>query len=168
MQNIKFNAYVDSELLKNPGIGRYTLEEEVMLRTARAPAFSMGHRTKPADLRRSIESQNKNPSPAHYENNPEMSKTLFGSSFKKTSFSISSSKRFQDDSKDYHYPDNNVPGPAAYTNPTNLLNIGKYLVSSQKGGTNAKFDKSARVTHFDKAIQNARNRPGPGAYKACS
>lgn len=82
--------------LKNPGIGRYTLNEEVMVRTARAPAFSMGHKTKPSDLRHTIDAQNTNPSPAEYDNNPELSKTLFGSQFKKTSFGFSHSKRFID------------------------------------------------------------------------
>lgn len=41
-----------------------------MIRTSRAPAFSMGHKTKPSDLRHTIDAQNKNPSPADYENNP--------------------------------------------------------------------------------------------------
>jgi len=95
-QNIKFNSYIDHLKINNPGIGRYTLNDEVMIRTSRAPAFSMGHRTKPSDLKLSIDPQNKNPSPADYENNPEMSKTLFGSQFKKTSYGFSNSKRFAD------------------------------------------------------------------------
>ena len=82
--------------LKNPGIGRYTINDEVMIRTARAPVFSMGHRTKPSDLRHTIDSQNTNPSPAEYENNPEMSKTLYGSHFKKTSHAFNNTKRFSD------------------------------------------------------------------------
>ena len=80
--------------LKNPGTGRYNLNDDVMMRTARAPVYSMGHRTKAIDLRHTIDAQNTNPSPADYENNPEMSKTLFGSQFKKTSFGFSNSKRF--------------------------------------------------------------------------
>lgn len=89
-----FDSYIDPEQTKYPGIGRYHLEQELMLKTTRAPAFTMSHKTKPIDLRHTIEAQNKNPSPADYENNPEMSKTLYSSHFKKTSFSQSKSKRF--------------------------------------------------------------------------
>ena len=56
--------------LKNPGIGRYKIDDETLMRTARAPAFSMGHKTKPSDLRKTIDAQNTNPSPADYDNNP--------------------------------------------------------------------------------------------------
>ena len=70
MKNIKFNAYVDDLKLKNPGIGRYKVEDDTLMRTSRAPAFSMGHKTKPTDLRRTIEAQNNYPSPADYDNNP--------------------------------------------------------------------------------------------------
>jgi len=41
-----------------------------------------------------------------------------------------------------------MPGPGQYENPTNLSTVGKYVVSSQKGGTNAKFDSSKRITQF--------------------
>ena len=37
-----------------------------MFKTSRAPSFTMGPRTKPTDLTKTIEPQNKNPSPAHY------------------------------------------------------------------------------------------------------
>ena len=56
----------------------------------------MGHRTKPTDLRRTIDPQNRNPSPADYDNNPEMSKTLYASHFKKNGIIFNSSKRFPD------------------------------------------------------------------------
>ena len=81
--------------IQNPGIGRYKLEAENELRSTRAPAFSMGHKTKPSDLRRSISPQNQNPSPAEYNNNPEMSKTLYASHFKKTGFIFNSTDRFK-------------------------------------------------------------------------
>lgn len=54
----------------------------------------MRKRTKLTDLTMTIEPQNENPSPAHYENNPEQSSSLFSSRFKRLSFSGSRSKRF--------------------------------------------------------------------------
>ena len=101
MKNIKFNAYVDDMRVNNPGIGRYKLEDETLIRTSRAPAFSMGHKTKPSDLRKTIDPQNQNPSPAAYENNPEKSSTLYASHFKKTGFVFSSSERFKNSSTYY-------------------------------------------------------------------
>jgi len=56
----------------------------------------MGHRTKPSDLRNTIDPQNNYPSPADYNNNPEVSKTLYASHFKKTGFVFNSSERFKE------------------------------------------------------------------------
>lgn len=109
----------------------------------------MSLKTRPTDLTKTIEAQNHNPSPAEYENNPEMSKTLFGSHFKSTSFSQSKSKRFFKAGTPMLRLDNKIPGPGDYENPTNLSSIGKYLLSSSRGGTNAKFNNAKRVTKFD-------------------
>jgi len=49
-----------------------------------------------------------------------------------------------------------------------LSNIGKYLISNQKGGTNAKFDKMRRTTKFDEAMRASKKNPGPGAYRSIS
>lgn len=65
-QKIVFDSYIDPLKLKNPGVGRYSVETELMVRTSRAPAFTMSLKTKPTDLTRTIEAQNENPSPAHY------------------------------------------------------------------------------------------------------
>ena len=111
----------------------------------------MGHKTKPSDLRRTIEPQNQNPSPADYDNNPEKSKTLYASHFKKTGFVFSSSERFKNSSTFYFNADSKLPAPGDYENPTSLSGVGKYLVSNQKGGTKAKFDKKERFTKFDEA-----------------
>jgi hypothetical protein len=46
--------------------------------------------------------------------------------------------------------------------------VGKYLLSSHRGGTNAKFDFAARTTRFDEAAKAASVKPGPGDYKASS
>ena len=50
----------------------------------------------------------------------------------------------------------------------NLSKVGRYIVSSNVGGTQAKFDKNKRVTKFDEAAKAAAVRPGPGYYKAPS
>ena len=71
-------------------------------------------------------------------------------------------------SNNYFIKDNNVPGPAQYENATNLSNVGKYVISNQKGGTYAKFDNSKRKTKFDEAIRTGLEKPGPGYYKASS
>lgn len=61
-----------------------------------------------------------------------------------------------------------MPGPCDYENPTNLSNVGKYLMSTHKGGTNAKFDTSKRVTKFDECKRVGMTKPGPGYYRASS
>lgn len=61
-----------------------------------------------------------------------------------------------------------MPGPGEYENPTNLSSIGKYLLSSNKGGTNAKFDNAKRVTKFDEVMKEEVKKPGPGAYRGRS
>lgn len=61
-----------------------------------------------------------------------------------------------------------MPAPGDYNNPTGLSGIGKYLVSSQKGGTKAKFDKNSRVTKFDEAMKVGLTKPGPGSYRSSS
>lgn len=70
-----------------------------MIRTTKAPAFSMRKKTKPTDLRRTIEAQNNNPGAAAYDNNSEMSKTLYASHFKQAGgHGFADSKRFSDSS----------------------------------------------------------------------
>ena len=132
-----------------------------MFKKSRAPSFTIAPRTKPIDLTRTIEPQNNNPSPAHYQNNPELHKTLYASQFKRIGYSYSKSKRFLNG-------DNKVPGPGDYDNPTNLSNVGKYLISSHRGGTNAKFDNSKRLTKFDECTKVGSTKPGPGHYRANS
>lgn len=66
------------------------------------------------------------------------------------------------------HPDNRVPGPGDYDNSTSLSNVGKYVMSSHRGGTYAKFDSSPRRTRFDEVARAALTRPGPGQYKAPS
>lgn len=61
-----------------------------------------------------------------------------------------------------------MPGPGEYDNPTSLSSIGKYLLSSNKGGTNAKFDNAKRSTKFDEALREGMKVPGPGAYRGRS
>ena len=46
--------------------------------------------------------------------------------------------------------------------------MGKYVVSSHRGGTNAKFDGSKRVTKFDECAKVGMSKPGPGYYRAGS
>lgn len=41
------------------------------------------------------------------------------------------------------------PGPGVYNDVSSLSNVGKYIVSTSRGGTNAKFGNSKRVTQFD-------------------
>ena len=64
--------------------------------------------------------------------------------------------------------DNKTPGPGMYNDVHNLSKVGRYIVSSNTGGTNAKFDKTKRVTKFDEERRAASIRPGPGYYKAPS
>ena len=71
------------------------------------------------------------------------------------------SKRFPD-------PNNKIPGPSDYESGTGLSSIGKYVMSSHKGGTKAKFDGSKRKTKFDECAVQAKTKPGPGAYRASS
>lgn len=42
------------------------------------------------------------------------------------------------------------------------------MISNQKGGTNAKFDKVGRTTKFDEAMRASKANPGPGAYRSTS
>ena len=64
-------------------------------------------------------------------------------------FRTSRSKRFSTSGKHINDVDNKVPGPGQYNNPNSLSRVGKYLVSSHKGGTQAKFGSSKRITAFD-------------------
>ena len=64
--------------------------------------------------------------------------------------------------------DNKVPGPASYHDISNLSNVGKYIVSSHRGGTKAKFDSEKRKTIFDEASRYSTLVPGPGNYKSPS
>lgn len=41
-------------------------------------------------------------------------------------------------------------------------------MSIHKGGTNAKFDSSARITKFEEAARIGLTKPGPGYYRASS
>lgn len=52
--------------------------------------------------------------------------------------------------------DNKVPGPAAYTDVGNFSKVGRYIVSSHRGGTKAKFDVSKRITKFDLAARKSK------------
>ena len=70
------------------------MEDEALLRSSRAPSFSLGTRTKVPDVTKSINPQNSNPSPAEYDNNPEATKNLMASHFKKSSFAPTNTKRF--------------------------------------------------------------------------
>jgi len=66
------------------------------------------------------------------------------------------------------YSGNKIPGPSDYDSLASLSGVGKYLVSNQKGGTKAKFDKNGRKTHFDEAMKASMSKPGPGAYRSSS
>lgn len=94
IQKVLFDSYIDQGRLKNPGIARYSIETETIIRASRAPAFSMREKTRVHDKTRTIQPQNSNPGPADYENNPEMSKTLYSSHFSRIGYSNSKSKRF--------------------------------------------------------------------------
>lgn len=60
------------------------------------------------------------------------------------------------------------PGPGSYNDVSNLSNVGKYILSTSRGGTNAKFDHSKRVTKFDEMAKRAKLVPGAGTYQAPS
>lgn len=58
-----------------------------------------------------------------------------------------------------------VPGPGKYKDISNLSAVGKYVVSSHRGGTKAKFDKFKRIHQFEEIADKASQLPGPGRYQ---
>ena len=80
-----------------------------------------------------------------------MNRSSFSSKFNRISYSSSKSKRFGSNGIFiiYIFLDNKVPGPGKYNDVHNLSSVGRYIVSSNVGGTKAKFDKTRRVTKFD-------------------
>lgn len=42
------------------------------------------------------------------------------------------------------------------------------MISAHRGGTNAKFDTSRRLTKFDESVKIGLTKPGPGYYKSTS
>jgi hypothetical protein len=64
--------------------------------------------------------------------------------------------------------DNKVPGPANYNDVTSLSSVGKYIVSSHRGGTGGKFAKDHRVAEFERVAKINNEKPGPGRYRSPS
>lgn len=117
MQKVLFDSYIDQGKLKHPGIARYNLETETNVRADRAPAYSMRERTRVHDKTRTIEPQNANPGPERYENNPEMSKTLYSSHFSRIGYSNSKSRRFLNPGTSFPTQTTACPGQPTTTTP---------------------------------------------------
>lgn len=60
------------------------------------------------------------------------------------------------------------PGPGKYKEISQMSNTGTYLLSQNKGGTRAKFDKDKRESMFDKVFRKELANPGPGYYQVPS
>ena len=71
------------------------------------------------------------------------------SKYPKINYGTSKSKRFDNSGISTDNIGNRVPGPTDYSTISNLSGVGKYIISSHRGGTNAKFNKNKRNTKFD-------------------
>lgn len=161
MKKIVFNQYINREKLKFPPSTKYEYER---VEKYRSPSFTLRSRTKIQERSMTLDPETNNPGPGTYKgaDAPKVSK------FNKISYSTSRSKRFSSDGTNNFYVDNKVPGVGKYEQMVNISGSGKYANAKYRGGTQAKFNKSRRITYFDKAIQSQSQKPGPGFYKAPS
>jgi hypothetical protein len=51
------------------------------------------------------------------------------------------------------YAEKMTPGPGKYTEISSMSKTGTYILSQNKGGTKAKFDKERRESVFDKVYK---------------